>query len=94
MVVNCSFWIGWTLMATFGCFAWYEVATFCQTPLSGSAVPLCHQVSVTGPLEDAALPELPLLPLEPHAVVTATVAPTTTARTPRDPILRMSVLSS
>ena len=94
MVVNCSFWIGCTLMSTLGWLAWYELATFCQTPLSGSAVPLCHQVSVTGPLE-AALSELPpLLLLEPHAAAATTAVPATTARTPRDPILRMSVLSS
>src|SRR6185312_14960027 len=45
---NSSFWTAVTLMVTFGCAAMKSLATLSQNPLSGSPVPLCHQVSVTG----------------------------------------------
>jgi hypothetical protein len=55
---------------------------------------LCHHVNVTGEF-DAAFSEFPPpLSLEPHAAAATAAVPATTARTPRDPILRMSVLSS
>ena len=42
-----SFWIGETLMVTFGFAAWKSSATFWNALMPGSAFALCHQVNVT-----------------------------------------------
>src|SRR5436190_23203441 len=46
-VLNCSFWVGTTLIVTFGCAFMYSFATVCQKLLPGSAVALCHHSIVT-----------------------------------------------
>ena len=68
-----SFWI-----VTFRCAVWKAVMALTQTPLSGSAVALFHQLRVTRPpaleLVDALEPaEVPLLLL--HAAIVAAAAP-------------------
>src|SRR3954471_6238464 len=93
LVVNCSFWIGSTLSVTFGLAAWKPVAAFCQTPLSGSDVPLCHHVSVTGP-SAFLLAEPLLLSSPPQAAISASAAQAPTANAPRARLLRMSIHSS
>ena len=70
------------LMVTFGCAAWKAVMVLTQTPLSGSAVALFHQLRVTRPpaleLVDELEPaEVPLLLL--HAAIVAAAAATAMA---------------
>src|SRR5690348_11880326 len=91
LVGNCSFWIGSTLIDTFGWALWKPVAVCAHTLLIGSVVPLCHHVSVTGPLALAGWPEPP--PPPPQAAASK-VASTVTTSTPRVRVLRMSILSS
>src|SRR3954447_3220262 len=94
LVVNCSFWIGSTFMVTSGLAEWKPAAACCQTPLSGSEVPLCHHVSVTGPFAFL-LAEPPLLLSPPQAaIVNAVAAQATTAKAARARMLRMSIHSS
>ena len=94
LVVNCSFWIGSTLMVTSGFAAWKPSAACCQTPLSGSEVPLCHHVSVTGPSAFLVRPLL-LLSSPPHATTPpASAAQASKANAPRARMLRMSIHSS
>jgi hypothetical protein len=69
-------------MVTFGCAVWKAVTALTQTPLSGSAVALFHQLSVTRPpapeLVDELEPtEVPLLLL--HAAIVAAAAATAMA---------------
>src|SRR5579872_3218448 len=61
LVLKNSFWCGTLLMVTVGCAAWNASATFCQIPLSGSAVPLFHQLRAAVALPP---PLLLLLPAE------------------------------
>jgi hypothetical protein len=82
LVVNCSFWIGTTLIVTFGWARWNAVAARCQIPFNGSAVPLCHQVIDTVPL-----PELP--PFDPLLLHAASTDTEVTATSAAPPYLRM-----
>src|SRR6185437_3024485 len=43
-VLNCSFWIGSTVNFTLGCAAVESAAACAQSDVTGSVVPLCHQV--------------------------------------------------
>ncbi len=61
LVVKASFCSGSTWIVTFGWVAWKAVAACCQTVLSCPAVALVHQVRVTFPVLELALPP-PLLP--------------------------------
>jgi hypothetical protein len=77
-----SFWCGTFWIVTFGCAAWKAVTVLTQTPLSGSAVTLFHQLRMTRPptleLVDALEPaEVPLLLL--HAAIVAAAAATAMA---------------
>src|SRR5919197_954928 len=93
LVWNCSFWIGSILIVTFGLARWKSAATPSQTFLSGSVVPLCHQVSVTGPVSFFVAPELPpLLPPQAASATAAMHAASTSAPPIRE--LRMSASSS
>src|SRR6185295_11000651 len=96
LVVNCSFWIGSTLRVTLGLAAWKPSAACCHTPLSGSEVPLCHHVSVTGPsVFLVADPLLLQLSSPPHATTPpASAAQASKANAPRARMLRMSIHSS
>jgi hypothetical protein len=69
-------------MVTFGCAVWKADTALTQMPLSGSAVALFHQLSVTRPpaleLVDELEPaEVPLLLL--HAAIVAAAAATAMA---------------
>src|ERR1700727_2339620 len=88
LVVNASFCSGSTWIVTFGCAAWNAVAACCQTVLSCPAVALVHQVRVTFPVLELALPP-PLLPQAARARADA-AAMATTAGFRR---LRMLVIS-
>src|SRR5690349_6574629 len=70
-----SFWCGTFWIVTFRCAVWKAVMALTQTPLSGSAVALFHQLRVTRPpaleLVDALEPaEVPLLLLHAYCCCT------------------------
>src|SRR2546421_8918577 len=82
LVLKNSFWCGTFWMVTFGCAVWKAVMALTQTPLSGSAVALFHQLRVTREpaleLVDEFEPaEVPLLLL--HAAIVAAAAATAMA---------------
>src|SRR3954467_12460418 len=93
LVVNCSFWIGSTLIVTSGLAEWKPAAACCQTPLSGSDVPLCHHVSGTGP-GGFLVADPPLLLSPPQAAINGIAAQAITAKAARARMLRMSIHSS
>src|SRR6266545_4443866 len=71
---SCSFWIATTLTVTFGCAAWYSLATLAQKSRPGFWLALCHQVSFTGLFElDPSLLEPP--PPQPLRAITSATPP-------------------
>src|SRR5215475_13678342 len=83
LVLKNSFWCGTFWIFTFGCAVWKAVMALTQTPLSGSAVALFHQLRVTRApaLEPAGEPAPVEVLLLLHAAIVAAAAATATATT-------------